>query len=94
MALTDAQKLAQHEAAIARIKKRQRQRETGSKIVIGGVALALAREHDGFRQMLVKGLKERVKRDVDKKRVQHEIDELEADSASTASGQGPGQNPA
>lgn len=69
MAVTIDQKIAQHEAAIARLRTKSRALENGQKIILGGLLLNAARQDPGIRQWLLAQADQVVTRDVDRKRL-------------------------
>ncbi len=69
MELTNDQKIAQHEAAIARLKEKNRALENGQKIILGGLLLNAARHQPLIRKWLLDEAAKVVTRDVDKKRL-------------------------
>jgi len=76
MELTNDQKIAQHEAAIARLKEKNRALENGQKIILGGLLLNAARHQPLIRKWLLDEAAKVVTRDVDKKRLAPLLHEL------------------
>ena len=76
MELTNDQKIAQHEAAIARLKEKNRALENGQKIILGGLLLNAARHQPQIRKWLLDEAAKDVTRDVDKKRLAPLLHEL------------------
>ena len=69
MELTNDQKIAQHEAAIARLKEKNRALANGQKIILGGLLLNAAHHQPHIRKWLLDEAAKVVTRDVDKKRL-------------------------
>lgn len=76
MAVTIDQKIAQHEAAIARLREKSRALETGQKIILGGMLMNAARRDPSIREWLLQEASRSVTRDVDRKRLAPLLDEL------------------
>lgn len=82
--LTTSQKIAQLEKKIALLREEDRKLENGQKIIIGGMMLTIARKDPKAAKRLLELLQENVTRDVDKKRLEPLIAELQKVSASEA----------
>ncbi|WP_423812471.1 hypothetical protein [Pseudomonas asiatica] len=76
--LTLEQKIAQKEAELARLREKSRALENGQKIILGGMLLAEARKDAKIRRWLLDMARATVKRDVDQKRLEPLLAELEA----------------
>ena len=76
--LTIEQKIAQKEAELARLREKSRALENGQKIILGGMLLAEARKDAKIRRWLLDMARATVKRDVDQKRLEPLLAELEA----------------
>ena len=73
---TPQQQIADHEAAIARLSKADRRLDTGQKIIVGGLVLALARKEPGVADWLLQQLGKYVTREVDQRRLKPLLPEL------------------
>lgn len=82
MALTTEQKIAQHEAALARLREQKRRDENGQKVILGGMLLAAARKEPRIREWLIKEAEKSVTREVDRKRLAPLLAELAQLNAS------------
>lgn len=76
MARTLEQKIASIDAKIARLRHKNRQLETGQKIILGALLLNAARREPGIREWLLEEAVKYVIRDVDKRRIAPLISEL------------------
>lgn len=76
------QKIAALEAQLAREKSRlskeKRARETGQKVILGGMLISMAREDPRMREWLINQVKQRITREIDQKRLQPILEELGA----------------
>lgn len=68
--ITPAQKQAQLDDKIARLKTKNRKLETGQKIIIGGMMLSLAEKDPLVAEKLKKWIGEEVTRKIDIKRLE------------------------
>lgn len=75
MTTTTAQKIAQLEAQLARLREKDRALETGQKIILGGMLLASARTDQHMRQWVITEAA-KVTRPADIKRLAPLIEEL------------------
>jgi len=91
---TIEQQIAEAEARLARLRTQSRQLENGQKIILGGMLLAAARHDPKMRAWVIKEAERAVTRDVDRKRLQPLLDELNAmgdqKAEPTAAGNGQG----
>ncbi|EPZ4797580.1 hypothetical protein ACXNZO_006752 [Pseudomonas aeruginosa] len=76
--LTIEQKIAQKEAELARLREKSRALENGQKIILGGMLLAEARKDAKIRRWLLDMARATIKRDVDQKRLEPLLAELES----------------
>ncbi len=77
MAQTLEQQIADTEARLARLRQQGRKLENGQKIILGGVLLNAARHDPHMRKWLLSEAAKAVTRDVDKRRLQPLLDELQ-----------------
>ena len=70
------QQIAEAEARLARLRTQSRQLENGQKIILGGMLLAAARHDPKIRAWVIKESAKAVTRDIDKKRLQPLLEEL------------------
>jgi len=78
MTRTIEQQIAEAEARLARLRTHSRQLENGQKIILGGMVLAAARHDPRIRAWVIKEAEKGVTRDVDKKRLDPLLIELQA----------------
>lgn len=76
MTLTLEQKIAQKEDEIARLKEQARKKESGQKIVIGGLMLSVAKDDSRVAKQLLELIESKVTRKTDLKRLDNVIDDL------------------
>lgn len=71
------QKIAQKQDELARLKEKKRKLETGQKIIVGGMMLSIARKDKKTAQMLLDNIRIHVNKDIDLKRIEGLVSELE-----------------
>ena len=76
MALTLEQKIAQKKAQIANLKEQARKKESGQKIIIGGLMLSVAKSDSRVVKQLLELIETQITRKNDLKRLDSVIDEL------------------
>lgn len=76
MALTLEQKIAQKKAQIANLKEQARKKESGQKIIIGGLMLSVAKSDSRVAKQLLELIETQITRKNDLKRLDNVIDEL------------------
>lgn len=77
MSVTVDQKIAQHEAAIVRLREKSRALENGQKIILGSMLINAARRDPDTRAWLLQEAARSLTREVDRKRLAPLLDELE-----------------
>lgn len=73
---TPAQKIAELEAAIARLRHQERATENGQKIILGGMLLAAARRDPEMRAWVLAEVAAQVTRPADTRRLAPIVEEL------------------
>lgn len=76
MARTIEQQIAEAQNKLARLKSKQRTKDTRRKIVVGAAMLAEIRDNPAAAALLLDTLKRRITRDVDKRDLAPVIEEL------------------
>lgn len=79
---TQEQKIKELEAKLARekakLRKEKRALETGQKVIIGGMMIKMAKDDPKMRAWLISQARQRITREIDQKRLQTLLEELEA----------------
>lgn len=78
MSQTSAQKIAELEDRIARLKAKDRALENGQKIILGGMLINAARTDERIRKWMLEAAKRSVTREVDQVRIEPILVELRA----------------
>lgn len=78
MSQTSAQKIAELEDRIARLKAKDRALENGQKIILGGMLINAARTDERIRKWMLEAAKRSVTREVDQTRIEPILVELRA----------------
>lgn len=78
MALTLEQQIAAAEAKLARLRTKERSKDTRRKIIVGGMVIANAMDDQASARKLVTMIEAKVTRDVDKADIAPLLDQLRA----------------
>lgn len=71
------QKIAQKEDEINRLKEQKRKKETGQKVIIGGLMLSVAKNDSKVAKQLLELIESKIERKSDLKRLDDVIAELQ-----------------